>query len=282
MKGFILNLGLGLMCASLGFAEKSRIFEPNQVIPYKTIGDIQLKMNIFVPSGHTVSDHRPAIIFFHGGSWVYGDPNQFYPHCRYLASRGITAISAEYRIESKHGTSPSECVKDGKSAIRWLRQHADQLGIDPNRIAAGGGSAGAQVAAAAATLKTFNDPADDLSISCIPSALTLFNPVIDNSPEGYGYDRVKAYWQDFSPLHNLNKDVPPTIIFLGTKDHLVPVSTAKCFQEKLKSLGVRCDLFLYQDQDHGFFNYINTEYYEKTIAELDQFLTSLGYLKKEK
>jgi acetyl esterase/lipase len=162
--------------------------------------------------------------------------------------------------------------------MRWVRKHAAKLGIDANKLAAGGGSAGGHVAAACGTVKGFNEEGEDTSVSCRPNALVLFNPVFDNGPEGYGYDRVKEYWQQFSPMHNIDKDTPPTVVFLGTKDKLIPVATAKKYKELMEKAGGRCDLQLYKDQPHGFFN--KARYYE-TLLEADRFLTSLGYLKGE-
>ena len=138
----------------------------------------------------------------------------------------MVAISAEYRVSSRHGTLPFECVTDGKSAIRWIRQHAKTLGVDPDRMAAGGGSAGAQVAVAAATVMAFDEPSEDLRVSAKPSALVLFNPVFANGPGGFGHERDKNRWQEFSPLHNIAKGICTTIVFLGSKDSLIHVSTA--------------------------------------------------------
>jgi acetyl esterase/lipase len=254
-------------------------FTPDKIVTYKTVGDVELKLHVFYPSGWSESDKRPAIVFFFGGGWVSGSPSQFYPHCEYFASRGMVGISAEYRIKKTHGASPIECVKDGKSAIRWVRHHADQLGVDPNEIVACGGSAGGHVAAATATVTQFDDSGDDISVSAVPNALVLFNPVFDNGPVGgWGHDRVKDYWQDISPAHNIKTNTPPTVIFLGKDDNLIPVSTAEAYKTKMEQLDIRCDLSLYEGQGHGFFNYTNPEYYQKTIAGADQFLVSLGFL----
>ncbi len=250
--------------------------EPLQVVPYKRIGDVELSLHIFSPPGHRASDKRPAIVFFFGGGWNSGTPSQFFPQSEYLAARGMVSICAEYRVMKQHGTTPQECVKDGKSAIRWVRANAKLLGIDPDRLAAGGGSAGGHVAAATATTAGFNQNGENLSISCRPNALVLFNPVIDNSPEGYGYQRVKDYWQQFSPMHNISESTPPTIFFLGTKDPLIPVATAEEYKRLMESHGRRCDLHLYEGEPHGFFN---KSKYDETVLEMDRFLTSLGFLK---
>jgi len=252
--------------------------QPDRIVDYKSIGDVKLTLHIFNPPDHKSTDKRPAIVFFFGGGWVSGTPTHFYKQSEYLASRGMVAICADYRTKNKYGTSPKECVKDGKSAIRWVREHAEQLGIDPDRLAAGGGSAGGHVAAATGTTKQLCEEGEDTSVSSRPNALVLFNPVFDNSPEGYGYERVREYWKDISPMHNIDGQTPPTTAFLGTKDKLIPVATAEKYRDLMNKAGVRCDLHLYKDQPHGFFNKV--KYYE-TVIEMDKFLASLGYLKGE-
>ncbi len=272
---------IALLTAVTAMAGEMKEFKPDRAIVYKKIGTSELKIHIFTPENHSRSDRRPAIVFFFGGGWNGGSPSQFYPHCEYFASRGMVAMSAEYRVKTRDGTSPRECVKDGKSAIRWIRAHAGELGIDPNKLAAGGGSAGGHVAAATATVTGFNEDGEDQNISCSPNALVLFNPVFDNGPNGYGYDRVKEYWRDFSPMHNISESTPPTIVFLGTKDKLIPTTTAERYRELMAEKGCRCDLRLYDNQGHGFFNYRNKKYYAATVTEADKFLASLDYLSGE-
>lgn len=266
---FILSL---VVACSMAFAET---LIPDEQKTYKKIGNVELQLHIFNPEGHKASDRKPAIVFFFGGGWSGGTPSQFYPQCDYLAKRGMVAISAEYRVKSRNGTSPLECVKDGNSAVRWVRSHADKLGIDPSKLAAGGGSAGGHVAAATGTTKGILEKGEDVSVSSKPDALVLFNPVYDNGPKGYGHSRVKDYWKQISPMHNLDKETPPTIVFLGTKDKLIPVATAKKYRLLMKEAGVRSELFLYKEQAHGFFN---TSKYDETVKEMDRFLVSLGFL----
>ncbi len=95
---------------------------------YKTIGDVALQMYIFEPAGHKAADRRPAVVFFFGGGWKGGTPKQFEHQCRYLASRGMVAMTADYRVSSRHGTKAVQCVTDGKSAVRWVRENAKRLG----------------------------------------------------------------------------------------------------------------------------------------------------------
>lgn len=277
---------LAFLLAILAVTPKSRAADgdpqPTRQIVYKQVGDVTLKLHVFEPEGHKAADHRPAIVFFFGGGWNGGSPGQFYPHSAHLASKGMVAICAEYRVNKTHHTTPFVCVQDGKSALRYVRSHAKELGIDPDKIAAGGGSAGGHVAAAVATVPELNEPGEDTSVSCVPNALVLFNPVYDNGPTGYGHDRVQEHWQDISPLHNIRPGIPPAIVFLGTKDRLIPVATAEDFQAKMQAAGSRSELKLYEGAEHGFFNHgkgpNGGKYYAETVAEMDKFLASLGSL----
>jgi acetyl esterase/lipase len=248
--------------------------QPDAVIPYKKIGAVTLNLNIFFPPEHQAEDERPVIVFFFAGGWVGGNAKQFYRQSEYLASRGMVAISADYRIKSIHGTTPRECVMDAKTAIRFVRSQATKLGIDPNKIVAAGGSAGGHIAAATAMLEDYNS-ADEGSVSCIPNALVLYNPVCDNGPSGFGHSRVKAYWEDFSVLHNIKAGAPPTIVFYGDQDKYIPVRSAEAFKDAMDAAGNRCDYTMYAGEAHGFFN--NTKYKE-SLRATDKFLESLGFL----
>ena len=247
---------------------------------YKEVTGHKLNLHIFnTPTHAQEKELKPAIVFFFGGGWVGGTPTQFYPQCQYLAKRGMVAISAEYRVKSRHHASPFDCVEDGKSALRWVRTHAGKLGIDPDRIAAGGGSAGGHVAAAVATVPGLEALGEDLSVSYLPDALVLFNPVYDNGPGGFGHAKVKERYKEISPLHNLSEGMPPTLVFLGDQDNLIPVSTAEKFRDGMRKLGNRSELFIYPGQKHGFFNQGKAGGgYAQTLTEMDNFLVSLGWI----
>ncbi len=273
------------MLTGAAWAQTAAQPQPTRKVVFKKTVDskkneVQLKLHIFEPKGHQRDDRRGAIVFFFGGGWVGGSPSQFYHQSAYLASRGMVAVAAEYRVKRAHGTSPFECVKDGKSAIRWVRANAASLGIDPNRIAAGGGSAGGHVAAATATVQGLEEADEDADVSARPNALVLFNPVYDNGSKGYGYERVKERYLEISPAHNIRRGMPPALVFLGTKDKLIPVETAKAFQAKMRDVGSRSELMLFEGAAHGFFNYGRGggSAYRKTVRAMDEFLTSLGYL----
>jgi acetyl esterase/lipase len=248
---------------------------------YKTVGQRELKLYVTTPEGWKAEDQRPAIVFFHGGGWVGGQPGQFTEHSKYLASRGMVAVQVQYRLlDRKSNDPPTFCIHDAKSAMRWVRSRAGRLGIDPRRIASAGGSAGGHLAAFVGMVDGTDDPQDDLSVSAKSNAMVLFNPVFDNGPDGWGHARVGERYREFSPFHNVTSDDPPAIVFLGSADKLIPVKTAYDFQAAMKKAGVDCEVMIFDGQPHGFFNYGrggNKPYYE-TVLATDKFLASLGWL----
>lgn len=260
---------------------------PDTILVYKKVaGEVtELNLHFFYPEGYDSNSSYPAIVFFFGGGWNGGSARHFYIHAKYLASRGMVVICPDYRTKTSHGALPYQCVEDGKAAMRFVRSHAKELGLDPQRIAAGGGSAGGHVAAATATLDRF-DSGGNLNVSPVPDALVLFNPVYDNGPDGYGYDRVKDYWEYFSPMNNLKAGGPPAIVFFGDSDNLVPVSTAEEYQSRMHELGLRSELHVFENQGHGFFNWGSDKSPDKeivvsTFTAMDTFLASLGFLEGE-
>tara|TARA_R110002049_G_scaffold3795_6_gene27680 strand:+ start:408 stop:1199 length:792 start_codon:yes stop_codon:yes gene_type:complete len=250
-------------------------------ILYKQIDSTKLFMAVYQPENMDATQKYPAIVFFFGGGWNGGSMDQFKPHANYFSQRGLVCFLVDYRVKNRQKTTPFESLKDAKSAIRYIREHADKFQIDTSKVIASGGSAGGQLAAAAALVKDYNETTDNLATSCIPNALMLFNPVIDNGPGGYGYERIGDAYKNFSPLHNIKKNAPPTILFLGTKDALIPVETAHYYKKTMEKVGSICELHLYEGMEHGFFNHSNTENYKKTVSQADTFLQSLGYLKEK-
>ncbi len=251
---------------------------------YKTVGGRDLTLYVTKPAGWAATDSRPAIVFFHGGGWTGGSPGQFTEHSKYLATRGMVAIQVEYRLLDRKGKEPPvTCCRDAKSALRWVRSHATNFGIDPQRIASAGGSAGGHLASFVAMVEGTDDPADDLSVSPKSNAQILFNAVFDNGPAGWGHARVGDRYREFSPFHNVSSDDPPALVLLGSADKLIPVKTAHDFQAAMKKVNVECDVIIYADQPHGFFNFgrNGNQYYFQTVTAMDRFLAKLGWLEGE-
>ena len=270
-----------LIILIFGAVFSSQICSSQEEILYKKVDTTQLFLEVYHPEKVDSSETYPAMVFFFGGGWKGGTRTQFLHQAKYFAKRGMVCFLADYRTESRNGTTPFEAVMDAKSAIRFIRENAAKFNIDVTKVIASGGSAGGHLAAATALIDGYNDQKDDLSIDCIPNALVLFNPVVDNGPGGYGYERIGEEYKAFSPLHNIKKEAPPTIFFLGTKDVLIPVVTAEYYKMVMEKVDSRCELKLYEDKGHGFFNYRDFESYRQTVSEADQFLVSLGYLNKE-
>ena len=277
MNSFKIKFLLFFIIVTAGYSQTT-ILKINPVaIEYKKIDTISLKLHVYYPIDFDSTKVYNAIVFFHGGGWNNVSYTAFSRQSSYLASRGMIAISADYRIKNKHETTPFDAVNDAKSAIRYVRQHAKELHINPDMIASGGGSAGGHLAAACGNIIGLEEPLEDLSISSVPNALVLFNPVYDNSKNGFGYQRMEGRYLEISPLHNISKGAPPAIVFFGTKDKTTPVSSSKEYKKKMDEVGSRCDLFLYEGQEHSFFN--KGDYFYETLYETDVFLSSLGYLK---
>ncbi len=268
-----ITLALLLMISSPGV-------QAEEAIIYKKVDNRELKLLVEKPAGWKASDKNPCMVYFFGGSWVGGTAEQFHKQSSYFATRGMVGLRVEYRVIPKGDKGPPVmCCADAKSAMRYVRSHATDLGIDPDRIAAAGGSAGGHLAAFTSMVEGLDDPKDDLKVSCKPNALVLFNPVFNNGPGEWGNERVGGRYRSFSPAHNIAKGAPPTIVFLGEKDHLIPVKVATDFEEKMKKVGSRCDTHLYPDAGHGFFN--KAPHYQQTLMEADKFLGSIGWLKGE-
>ena len=248
------------------------------IVDYKITPQDTLSLYAFFPA-HSDESHA-AIVFFFGGGWVKGNPDQFFEHCKYFASRGLVAFAAEYRVAGRHGTTPFECVKDGKSAVRWIREHAKEYTIDPVKIIAGGGSAGGHVAACTAAIRGFENAEEDVSISSKPNALVLFNPVIDTWIDGYGMEKIGEHARDISPVHHLAAGIPPTIIFHGTEDTTVPFENVERFRKLMNQAGNICRLVPFPGHKHGFFNFgrFDNQPFIETIHATDAFLIELGFL----
>ena len=248
---------------------------------YKTVGTTELALFVYAPENHKADAKAPAIVFFFGGGWNSGSPTQFEDQAKHFAKRGMVAITADYRVKSRHGVNVVECVKDAKAAIAWVRENAQRLGIDPNKIAASGGSAGGHLAAATGTVSGFGS--DER-----PNAMILFNPACTLAPiedwqpkevkTNAAVERFGVEPKEISPAHHIGPHTPPTLILHGKKDTTVPYDSVVAFESVMKKAERPCKLVGYEGAGHGFFN--SGESYTKTLAEAEAFLIDLGWIKK--
>jgi acetyl esterase/lipase len=203
-----------------------------------------LTMTVFYPDGWKADDRRAGMVFFFGGGFVNGAKNQFFSKAGYLASRGMVAASAEYRIKNKHNTTREEAREDCVAAYQWLRAHAAGQGIDPDKISAGGGSAGASCALS-------------LHMRGIrPASFVLFNPA-------------------YLPATPPDEKLAPSVHFFGTGDPMY--KEAQAYRQAAPK--GRVQLFVAKDQPHGFFNDRGDGSWHATTTYLmDAFLAQQGFL----
>jgi acetyl esterase len=218
----VLFLALAFPAGALagGKAEVRGVAGGVQKYVFKKTPQGDLAIHLHFPPGWKEQDKRPALVLFFGGGWTNGSVAQFRKQAEYLATRGLVTARAEYRIKGKHGTTPAKCVEGCKSAVRWLRQHSTRLGVDPNRIAAGG-----HTAAAAFTAPGLEADGEDRTVSSKPNLLVLFNPVMNTTPLA---DRMgsREVAKQVSPNDHLTRDMPPAILFFGTGCWPGPGSTS--------------------------------------------------------
>ena len=253
--------------------------EPTRTVVYKQAGDRSLNLHVFEPNGHKPSDRRPAFLAIHGGGWTGGDARRFYPIADWFRRKGFLGISLEYRLlNKKTKTTVFDCVKDGRSAVRYIRSHAAELGIDPQKIVVSGGSAGGHVAAGTALFDDVNDDSDNQAVSPHPNVLVLFYPVIDTSKEGYGQKKIGDRWQEISPVHHVHKGLPPTLILHGTGDTVTPYAGAKSFFDQMQAAGNHCKLIGHKDGRHGYFIF-DLQLYDEAMQQTLTFLQTQQIIK---
>jgi len=247
-----------------------------KVYASKEVDGVVWEMEIYFPKGHDTSKETvPGIILFHGGGWIKGSRKAFSYQCNYFASRGLVAATVTYRLateQDKQTMSENNQsfkrlgILDAKSAIRWFKQHADELGMDPNRIIAGGGSAGGHLCLLATTNPDLGDPNDPKEFDTSVAAYVLFNPALaandSKDPE-------------VDLLQHLNADFPPAIIFFGSNDGWMKGWNSA--YEKMTSLDIKSvELWIAEGQTHAFFN--REPWADITLTAADEFLTNLGFL----
>lgn len=260
---------------------------PSQSLPgaqtrvYRTLGERTLRIHVFQPRGEARA--RPAVLMFFGGGFTGGDALSLAGHAQRFAEKGYVAVIADYRVFCRDRTFPNAGVDDAAAAYAWLRGHARELGIDRRRMVMVGGSAGGLLAASAALRQPAN---------ARPAALVLFNPVVDISGDilsrglpnaaaaepGLSERTLRAISPTTMPLAAL----PPTIIFHGTADKLVPFATVEAFCAKAQAAGRVCRLERYPGYGHSFYQRrdpvppLGIVPFEDTMAKALTFLDGLA------
>jgi len=279
----IVLIGIGIL---LSFVSKKP--EAERIV-YRKVGDTSLTLDIYRPDDWKPSDRRPCVVWFFGGGWEVGGPPQFAAQALHLAAAGYVAITPDYRVRSRHGqkTTPFDAVSDAMRAIAWVRDHASELGIDPSRIAAGGGSAGGHLAIVCALLndgkinEEFLPPPHPSGSR--PDGLVLFNPLLDFDIPAVHQRTTPSQRENLkaiSPLLLLDSSLPPALILHGTADNIIPIKTSEAFVMAADKAGVKTvKLVRYPGKGHEFYLHGpgSREAFETSMVEVSEFLTELGW-----
>lgn len=255
-------------------------------LPYRTLEDgSELFIHLYLPRDLREGEPRAAFLFFNSGAWDRGSIIQFAPQALYYVDRGAICGLVEYRNRGSHAASrPTDAIGDGRMAIHYLRQHAESLHLDPARVIAVGGGAGANIAASAAMRITL--PGSDASINAAttrPNATILFSTILDLNKGGYGYDQCAdaAEARLASLSRAIDSGIPPMLLIHGTADRLVPCEDAAEFAAKMERRRNVCELVEFEGRDQNFYNLnVDPASYEASLATMDDFLDRHGLLKK--
>ena len=219
-------------------------------IEYGNVNGRPLLLDLYRPKEQ--SEPLPGVLFIHGGGWSGGKRSDYKYYCVRFPQMGYVVATVSYRLVGE-ATFPA-CVEDVKCAVRWMRAHAEEYGIDPDRIAAIGGSAGGHLsmmlgyAADVPELEGAGGHAE--YSSAVQAVVNLYGPT-DLTPEefhehptlvsffgGKTFSEAEDQYRLASPLTHLKAGAPPTLVIHGTDDDVVPVAQADLLVERLKELEV--------------------------------------------
>lgn len=253
-------------------------FENN--VTYSTVGSVKLRMDIVKPG--TPGPH-PGILLIHGGSWRAGSKNMFQPFLSGFGEAGFVACAVQYRLSPKHKW-PAH-VDDVKAAVRWMRDNARDLDLDPKRIASLGFSAGGHLALMLGVM----DEEEGKTPFKVQTVINWFGPTdltkLDSKTVreflGARLDEKPEVWKGASPLNHISPDDPPVLTLHGRKDRLVPVSQATRLHAALKKAKVESKIVL-MDAGHGWGGKMLMDSLKQTKAFLLKHLGDGARAKKAK
>lgn len=218
---------------------------------YRHLTSEPMRLFVFKPDGWSAADKRSAFVFFFGGGWSAGTPERSAGWAKAAAKWGMVGIAPDYRTRGRFGTSALEAVSDGRAAIRWIQDHAAELGIDPARIVVGGSSTGGHLALWTAITKPPPGSKAEEGPTTKPAALVLVSAASNTD-----YERFRNRMGDeptlISPVHQLDEKMPPVIAFHGDADTTVPIEHAVALRDKLIASGNECELTVVPGGAHTF------------------------------
>jgi acetyl esterase/lipase len=250
-------------------------------VVYGSGGGRELRCDIYTPSALT--EPAPGVVLLHGGGWRAGERGAMRGYGERLAKAGFVGVAPEYRL-TPESAWPAQ-IHDVKAAIRWVRSNSAELGIDPERIALLGRSAGAHLALLAAGTEgvaEFEGDGGNAGVSSGGAAVVaVFPPTLFYMGEERtrGASPARALMGDAAteeaarlagPLTHVRPGYPPTFLLHGTADKVVPPSASMVLYEALVKAGVPVELHMYAEQPHGFAG--NEEFLDLCAAEIAHFL----------
>jgi len=199
----------------------------------------------------TTPSNAPVMLYFHGGSWVFGDKkDQGRPMLHEMVKRGWVVVTANYRLAP--GSPMPAQIEDATRVLSWVKKNIASYGGDPQRVVVSGGSAGGHLAALL-SLTTNDDtwrPKDVTGVTdwsvrgCIPYYGVLEMTGDETHWNGHGrgliyllenrvvkkkYKENVALYESLSPIHRVTVDSPPFLVIQGGNDTLVDVNVARGF-----------------------------------------------------
>ena len=225
-------------------------------VEYSHPGSVSLRMDGFLPGAGRPS---AAVIIVHGGAWVAGDRRKnVEPVFQPLSEAGFAWFSISYRL-ANNVMQFGAAEEDVRDAVRFVKAHANEYNIDPDRIALLGESAGGQLAAMAALRGTSDSAVRAVVAMYTPTDLvtlaktSAFIPSsIRDSVRGTPFESIlMSLLAQLSPLNNVRKDMPPFLFIHGTSDTLVPFAQSTDMCDRMKEAGANCEVFAVKGGGHG-------------------------------
>jgi acetyl esterase/lipase len=282
---------------AVGFIAAAAAQQPNTNIQkdviYGRAGAVDLKLDLAQPSAGTAP--FPALLCIHGGGWQLGDKQSYEALIRIFAAHGYVAAALDYRLTPRYQW-PAQ-IEDVKCAVRFLRAHASEYRIDPDRIGVLGDSAGGHLALMAGLTdakdgfdsRTCGDPKVSSKVQAVvdffgPSDLAIMRVPAEGEPliiKSYGgdsnqvlfnlvgtKDRSAPIFRQISPINYVDPSDPPVLIFHGTADNLVPLEQSEILDRALTKAGVPHHLVIVEGGGHGWVG----DKLDRSLAQAVEFL----------
>ena len=282
-----------LISALVGFVPAASADDPKlsvrieRNIPYATAGGEKLMLDLAAPEA---GGPYPAVLLLHGGAWSMGGRKDLSVGAKkgspslieQVAAQGYVVASASYRLAPKH-KFPAQ-IEDARTAVRFLRANAKKYNLNPDKIAAGGFSAGGHLSlllglADKDSFKNDEYPEQSSRVTCVvdffgPADLSLYaaSEGIEDTYMvpflGKACKTDRSVYAKASPIEYVTKDDPPVLILHGTIDFVVPIVHSERLQKKLQDVGVKCEMIAVRGEGHGW----DGKPLEKSVQDALKFL----------